>query len=44
MKGLEVEEQLTRAKFTQIRNYGTVQELEDAVAKMEMMGGYYALD
>ena len=35
---------LTKEEFTRIRNYGSQEELEAAIEKMEAAGGYDNLD
>lgn len=35
---------ITVEEFTRIRNYGTEEEIAEAVAQMEAAGGYDALD
>lgn len=35
---------LTWEKWTEIRNFGTPEEIEEAVRKMEEQGGYDALE
>ena len=37
-------DKLTKEKFKYIRNNGTEEELEEAIAQMEQMGGYENLE
>lgn len=44
MTHVDDEEPLTKQEFTRIRNFGSEEELKDAVERMEAAGGYDALE
>lgn len=41
---IDQEKPLTVEEFTRIRNYGTEEELQEALEKMEAAGGYENLE